>query len=538
MTETIDRRAWVAGVSAILALVGLPSCTPPGGDLFTGGGSAAIPDSCGNGARDSGEECDGADLGGATCARYGYSTAGGLTCTRACKLDASACRATCDGAALEKGESCDGALLGTLTCSDFGYADPAGLVCKACTPDASGCKARCQNARREPGEACDGADLDGKTCVDFGFSSAAGLRCSAACALDAAGCAPRCDGVKVEPGEDCDGANLGAHSCTELGYVNAAGLACSSNCKLDSSGCKPACGNRTTEPGEQCDDGNRDGGDGCSAACQFEGSSCASAVRVALGLGMRTLQGTTTGGGNHRSSACSSAAPDRVFAVTPSSNGFLTAWLKRAGTSFDSVLHAGTVCTEGASFASMTCADSFDPNGIDALNGGELVSFRVVQGSTYYLFVDGAVAGDAGTFELSVDLSTGLDCSDPVPLRLEAGSEMLLLGSTVGTVNSAGGTCGGATPAGEDVVYEVTRGGSSAISAETTTSETTYNAVLYARATCGSSSSQLDCDNPGQNGGGAYVSFDAGSTPVYLWVDGSPVNGSSVSGSYGLLLTP
>jgi cysteine-rich repeat protein len=39
-----------------------------------------------------------------------------------------------------------------------------------------------------------------------------------------------------------------------------------------------ACGNGRTEPGEQCDDGNTTSGDGCSATCVIEPSSCANGV--------------------------------------------------------------------------------------------------------------------------------------------------------------------------------------------------------------------------------------------------------------------
>ncbi|HEX6904724.1 MAG TPA: DNRLRE domain-containing protein [Thermoanaerobaculia bacterium] len=52
-----------------------------------GGGS---PVTCGNGVRDAGEACDGADLGGQTCAGLGFLS-GTLTCTAACAFNTSAC---------------------------------------------------------------------------------------------------------------------------------------------------------------------------------------------------------------------------------------------------------------------------------------------------------------------------------------------------------------------------------------------------------------------------------------------------------------
>lgn len=48
---------------------------------------------CGNGLAELGEDCDGSDLRGETCATLGYAASAGLTCTAACKLDSGACTA-------------------------------------------------------------------------------------------------------------------------------------------------------------------------------------------------------------------------------------------------------------------------------------------------------------------------------------------------------------------------------------------------------------------------------------------------------------
>ena len=52
---------------------------------------------CGNMVKEAGEECDGADLGGETCASQGF-TRGTLTCTDSCTFDTSDC-VTCQGGA-------------------------------------------------------------------------------------------------------------------------------------------------------------------------------------------------------------------------------------------------------------------------------------------------------------------------------------------------------------------------------------------------------------------------------------------------------
>lgn len=56
-------------------------------DLITSTIRIAI---CGNGAKEPGEQCDGVDLGGATCQTFGYYS-GTLSCTSACTYDTSSC---------------------------------------------------------------------------------------------------------------------------------------------------------------------------------------------------------------------------------------------------------------------------------------------------------------------------------------------------------------------------------------------------------------------------------------------------------------
>jgi|GEM_PF-1088051 len=74
---------------------------PSGG----GGGSPPPPASpiCGNGTRESGEECDGSDLAGQNCTNIsGGFTGGGLSCNAGCTLNTSACVNGC----VPSGKSC------------------------------------------------------------------------------------------------------------------------------------------------------------------------------------------------------------------------------------------------------------------------------------------------------------------------------------------------------------------------------------------------------------------------------------------------
>jgi cysteine-rich repeat protein len=228
---------------------------------------------CGDGHLDGdrGEECDGADLGGATCQSQSVKYVGGqLACTDTCQFDFTGCVSvhtpSCGDGILDPGEQCDGTVQG-VTCESLRYAGGT-IGCTAdCRLDLSHClvslPAVCGNGRRDPGEACDGDDLGGAVCPHGGT-----LRCQSSClALDTSACLTCGDGRR-DAGEACDGADFGGATCQSLGDAGGP-LACDPRCRFDRTGCW-RCGNGRVDPGEECDDGNRADGDGCSALCARE----------------------------------------------------------------------------------------------------------------------------------------------------------------------------------------------------------------------------------------------------------------------------
>jgi len=115
--------------------------------------------SCGNGVVDAGEECDGANLGGATCG----GCVGTPTCTSSCKLDRTACaNGVCD----------------------------AGETCASCPADCVGVGATCGNGVCEAGngESCvscpadcngrQGGKPNGRFCCGFSGSNPVGCNAS------------------------------------------------------------------------------------------------------------------------------------------------------------------------------------------------------------------------------------------------------------------------------------------------------------------------------------------------------------------------
>jgi len=142
---------------------------------------------CGDGHHDANqdEDCDGADLGGATCQSRSANYIGGqLACTANCKFDPTGCvlvrTPSCGDGIVDPGEQCDGTVPGGVTCESLQYAGGTIGCTDDCRLDLSHCvvstPAVCGNGRRDPGEACDGDDLGGAVCPHGGT-----LRCQPSC---------------------------------------------------------------------------------------------------------------------------------------------------------------------------------------------------------------------------------------------------------------------------------------------------------------------------------------------------------------------
>ena len=102
---------------------------------------------CGNGVVDSGEDCDGDNLAGQTCASLGYR-GGTLRCSSVCTFDYLQCTPIlCGNGTVDGTEECDGTDLGSASdCRDIGYVEPGELGCHLdCTFDTSGCGPDCDN---------------------------------------------------------------------------------------------------------------------------------------------------------------------------------------------------------------------------------------------------------------------------------------------------------------------------------------------------------------------------------------------------------
>lgn len=100
----------------------------------------------------------------------------------------------CGNGQIDAGEQCDGANLDGKTCADFGGAAGQPLSCNSqCQLVTTGCDP-CGNGQLDAGEQCDGAKLDGKTCADFGGVAGQPISCDSQCQLVTSSCmAPQMD---------------------------------------------------------------------------------------------------------------------------------------------------------------------------------------------------------------------------------------------------------------------------------------------------------------------------------------------------------
>ena len=246
---------------------------------------------CGDGVINGPEDCDGDDLGGATCSSLGYHEGGELGCTPGCEFDVSGCLGGYCGDGIVNGpEECDGDDLGGESCASLGYHEGGTLGCTpGCEFDVSGCLGGyCGDGVINGPEDCDGDDLGGATCADFGFYGGA-LLCTPDCEFDVSGCSGGyCgDGIANGP-EDCDGDDLGGATCSSLGYHEGGELGCTPDCELDVSGCLGGyCGDGIKNGPEECDGddlggascaslGYEEGTLACGADCTFDTSGCGS----------------------------------------------------------------------------------------------------------------------------------------------------------------------------------------------------------------------------------------------------------------------
>lgn len=149
---------------------------------------------CGNGIIESGEGCDGGNLGGTSCVSLGWD-GGSLSCDSTCQIDTSACT-QCGNGVREGGEQCDGTDLAGATCGDVGCLGGNAICASDCTIDYSQC-VECPvcdgDGVCETDENCDDCPSD---CLADAGSACGNGTCDTAVGEDCQSCPADCRGVQ------------------------------------------------------------------------------------------------------------------------------------------------------------------------------------------------------------------------------------------------------------------------------------------------------------------------------------------------------
>jgi len=380
-----------------------------------------VPPTCGNGVVETGEQCDGSDLGGESCLTRGFES-GSLGCTAQCTFDVSDCDSTgpvCGNAILETGEECDRGQLGGATCLSL-YFMGGQLGCSdSCRYDTSNCISEvvvCGDGVADGLEDCDGLDLGGETCESLGFDSGT-LACGPGCAFDDSGCHSNpCGNGLIDAGEQCDTDNFGGETCQSLGFDTGT-LACHQTCTFDTSGCDfVQCGDGQAGAGEDCDGGDLAGAtcqslgfDGgtlvCTPFCTYNTGGCTTAATCsptggAVSCGSAATANTSTSPfavdamDVYNGSGCYSQyqmdGPEIVYSYSPGASGE-GVMIELTGLSADLDLIVLQDDGSGCS-PDLTCLEwSYNGGSVD-----EQVVFQSVANHTYYVVVDGFAGAESG----------------------------------------------------------------------------------------------------------------------------------------------
>jgi len=154
------------------------ACVPPA-ETCNG-----VDDNC-NAACDEGFTCCARST--RDCTALGF-VSGTATCRGDCGgWDTVGC-SNCGNRVRDTGEPCDGTDVGTATCPSLGFGGGTLRCTAACTYDTTGCSP-CGNARIDPGEQCDTTNLAGQTCASLAMGFTGGtLRCGPLCTFDTTMC--------------------------------------------------------------------------------------------------------------------------------------------------------------------------------------------------------------------------------------------------------------------------------------------------------------------------------------------------------------
>ncbi len=267
-------------------------------------------------------------------------------------------------------------------------------------------------------------------------------------------------------------------------------------------------------------------GQTCSAgACTSTSSgndACAGAQALVFSGDTAAVVGNTSTAFDDAQASCTTGGKDLVYSFTLTSPRSVTA------TATSSAYSGGL-----AVYLRRSCAAAADELGCRAqtwswTNDPVSVSVKAnhLPAGTYFVWVDGTAAGEAGAFRLEVTLGAAATlpandtCAGAQALQFVS-DKATVNASTANALNDSRGRCGGSL--GPDVVYSFTLTAPRALQASVTSSE--FGPVLRLTKDCQTPEKELVCKATVYSWpSSAYVSLTYTYLPAgtyYLWVDGT-----------------
>jgi hypothetical protein len=330
-------------------------------------GECAEDCGCGNGVQNPGEDCDGADLGGATCDSE-TDRGGPLACTAACTFDLTGCTlASCGNGVAEDGETCDGDDLGGATCDSVGFSGGQLGCAGDCALDVSAC---CTDTCPAGEAACIGETLRACTVAASG--------CLAWEVTDCAATNDICDAEADPP------ACLCIDRCPADGATQCAG-ATIETCELQTDGCYDWSQTENCAAGDEvC----AAGPSGPVCVPDAAADNCTDPYPLASG---ENLIAWTASDVDYLSAqpSCNTNAldgPDLVLSYTPPEDGFVAFVMAKPASARQVVVVSDAAC--GTVAPELACAADTAPLFLT----GEL---PVEAGTTYHFYVRDTTTGTA-----------------------------------------------------------------------------------------------------------------------------------------------
>jgi hypothetical protein len=485
-----------------------------------------------------------------------YSGAAGTQGVGRCRAGARTCTggamSGCAGEVLPGAESCnaidddcDGEVdngIAAVAC----YSGPAGTQglgrCRAgARTCVGGALSACAGEVLPSVESCNAIDDDCDGVVDNGiapvtcYSGPAGTQGVGRCRVGARVCVgggfSACSGEVLPSFEVCNAIDDNCDGVVDNGlpstvcYTGPAGTQGVGVCRAGTSSCSAGaslCLGQVLPGAEVCGNGLDDNcngavDDGCACTPAVPNDTCGAAASYTVGA---TVSGNTTCARSDYTASCgfNASSNDAAYAVTLDGTLRAYTFTMTGAAGFDTVLHMHSAAACGPT-DEVACTDDSGSVNVSTITPSNLPA------GTYYLVADGFGSGNLGSFMLTSSAGAEANndtCAQAITLTRNG----TYRGNTAGRAHNFFSSCGTSSTAAPDVVFAIPVPAGRSVTV--TTCGSSFDTILYASTTCGSSTVCND-DSCGLQSS-ITLPTPATATTYFVVVDGY----SGASGAYTL----